>query len=182
MGCCCCCRRIAVADVLWRQLCISRFNTPPYLNDPDMTWMEVYRWAPFDTLCPLSAAAAQLMRIRPKSARRLASWLCVVCCPAQQSGYCCQSCSSSCSILQSCLLAPVRMLPSQPVAQHQTCRMLDLLCGCRPLLHCPPPPPLSFLQIQPRGLQVAAGADSCRGTHEFWHTRQQQQLCTQHAS
>jgi hypothetical protein len=39
----CPCRRIAGADVLWRQLCIQRFNTPPDLNNPDMTWREVYR-------------------------------------------------------------------------------------------------------------------------------------------
>jgi hypothetical protein len=36
-------RRIAEADVLWRQLCIQRFNTPPDLSSPNMRWREVYR-------------------------------------------------------------------------------------------------------------------------------------------
>lgn len=37
------CLRVASADILWRALCIQRFNTPPHLSDPDMSWREVYR-------------------------------------------------------------------------------------------------------------------------------------------
>lgn len=33
-----------MAEALWRQLCIQRFNTPPHLSgEPGMSWREVYR-------------------------------------------------------------------------------------------------------------------------------------------
>lgn len=38
------CLRVASADILWRALCIQRFNTPPHLSDSElMSWREVYR-------------------------------------------------------------------------------------------------------------------------------------------